>query len=245
MAVNEFEEVDYLEQARSRVTEQFKNKPVFDKFLQLLLHGQEELQGVFKDLMQLRSVDTATGAQLDLIGNIVGQERTLIEAEIYKYFAMQGVTDAQTFGDLNISSAGGWFYDLGQSMGGNVKLDDITYRKFIKAKIYKNVTACTPEEYIKIVKLIFDVDQIYIYEDTAGLLVYFGRGLTSFEKALLNYVTYTDGYPSRLLPKPVGVSVKYGEFQSNNYFGFQGASGVKGFGDINKPSVGGTFATLY
>ena len=82
MAINDFSIVDYLEEGRSRVTEQFKDKNVFDKYLQLLLGGKIELQEVFRQLMQERSIDTATGAQLDIIGDIVGQPRELIDLSL-------------------------------------------------------------------------------------------------------------------------------------------------------------------
>ena len=79
MAINGFDVVPYLDVARERKTFAFSDKVVFDKYLQLLLMGQIELQETLKDLMQLRSIDTAEGEQLDIIGRIVGQERELGE----------------------------------------------------------------------------------------------------------------------------------------------------------------------
>ena len=53
--LNPFIEQDYLSEARERVTEQFKYDPVsdtgakvFDKYLQLLINAQVEIQKVFK-----------------------------------------------------------------------------------------------------------------------------------------------------------------------------------------------------
>ncbi len=83
MSLVPFDVFDYLGIAREDVTEQFKDKTVFDKFLQLLLDANIELQYVYKDLMQLRSIDTATGAQLDLIGEIVGQERIALPGYLF------------------------------------------------------------------------------------------------------------------------------------------------------------------
>ena len=37
MAKPDYQKVNYLSEARSRVTEQFKGKPVFDRYLQLLI----------------------------------------------------------------------------------------------------------------------------------------------------------------------------------------------------------------
>ena len=84
--LNEFQDIDYLNEARSRVTDQFKGKPTFDKYLDLLIRGSTEIQSTLKDLQQLRSVDTAVGVQLDNIGEIVGIPRNLVTAELFYYF---------------------------------------------------------------------------------------------------------------------------------------------------------------
>ena len=232
MQVNEFELTEYLTVARDRVTEAFKGRVVFDKHLQLLILGQVDIQEALKELMQLRSIDTAEGEQLNIIGRIVGQPRELLEADLYEYFGLQGAANAQSFGEFGDSGVGGLFYNYGTPLGGNVLLDDATYRKFIKAKIFKNVTASTPEEFITIVNTIFDLPISITSEGDAQVTLMFGRILTAFEKALLNYVSTSQGYPSRLIPKTVGVRINYGEFDSANYFGFQGAPGAKGFGDL-------------
>ena len=80
MAVNQFETEQFLDVARGRITEQFRTKPVMDRYLQLLMSGKEELQGVLSDVMKLRSIDTAVGVQLDVIGIIVGRERGIVSS---------------------------------------------------------------------------------------------------------------------------------------------------------------------
>lgn len=233
MAENPFETQDYLGTARERVTEQFKDKTIFDRYLQLLISGKVSIQQVYKDLMQLRSLDTAKGKQLDLIGEIVGQDRELIAADLYDFFGMQAALNAFSMGDLADPSLGGIFYTFGTDLGGNIQLDDETYRLFIRAKIYKNNTSSTPEDFIKAVSLIFGVDQVSIIAEGYGSVsVLLGKQLSSFERVLLNYVSSSRGYPSRLVPKTVGVNINFGEFEPNNYFGFSDSPGAKGFGDI-------------
>lgn len=243
--VNPFVEQPYLETARERVTEAWKEKEVFDKFLQLLVLGTVELQTVLKDLMQLRSIDTAVGAQLDILGDIVGQPRELLQADLYQFFGFQGALNANSYGDVNNPAVGGRWRDYGQAIGGNIQLDDDTYRLFIKAKIYKNTTTSTPEEFIQVIKMIFGNDlRVQISEGVAEINVLFGRTLSTFERVLIDYVSYTQGYPSRLITKTVGVGINFGEFRDNDYFGFQGAPGAKGYGDlIEDPSVG--YGTTY
>lgn len=236
MPTNSFQTVDYLTEARNRTTEQFKleSAPVFDRYLQLLIDGFKNIEEVYQNLMQLRSIDTAKGAQLDILGNIVGQDRELLAADLFDFFGMQGALNAFPMGDKEDPSLGGIFYSYGTDLGGNIQLDDDTYRLFIKAKIYKNSTSSTPEDFIEAVKLILNLDQVAIIQDGDGqATVLFGRPLTPSERVYISYISYSQGYPSRLLPKTVGVRINYGEFLQNNYFGFADSPGSKGFGELS------------
>ena len=227
-----FEIKDYLEEARSRTTEQFKGAPVFDKYLQLMVNSQLEIQNTLRDLMQLRDIDTAIGAQLDVIGRIVGQERELVEAELYEYFGFQGALGAQSFGQFG-TSFGGYFKSESTPSGKNVPLDDENYRKYIRAKVFKNITASTPEEFIAVVNLIFDTTQAYVLEgENAQFTIYFGRPINNFEKALLNYISYKQSYPTRLLPKTVGVTMTL------DYTGIPNFTTGGGYGEIYGSSYG-------
>ncbi len=233
MAINEFQEVDYLEEARSRVTEAFKDKPIFVKYLQILIDGKPELQQVFKDLMQLRSLDTATGVNLDNIGEIVGQERTLLNVDIFEFFGFIGIPNAGTFGDANNPNVGAVFYDLNNPRYGNITLTDDVYRLFIRAKIVKNTTRVTPEEIIDFANFIFQTTGSTIQsEGGAAYTLLIGKELSSFERSLLRYINKTDNYTSYLVPKPIGVRVNYGDYSSEAFFAFQGVPNAKGFGEL-------------
>lgn len=226
-----FEMKDYLAEARSRVTEQFKDnktdsgvKDVFDRYLQLMLETQTLIQKALQELVIYRDIETATGAQLDVIGRIVGQERELIAADVIPYFGFQGAVGAQSFGQFG-TSYGGIFRSNETPTGHNVPLRDEDYRKFIKAKIFKNITASTPEEFIAVVNLIFNTSQAYVLEGAeAEFTLYFGRVITELEKALLNYISYKQSYPTRLLPKTVGVSMTL------DYTGIPDFAGGAGYG---------------
>lgn len=248
---NPFNIEDYLAVARSRVTQQFmldsdeSGAQVFDKYLQLLLGGKIELQEVFRQLMQERSIDTAVGAQLDIIGEIVGQPRELIDTALLTFFAFDGYPDAKSYGDLNNPSVGGPYYDINNPLAGNTLLTDEQYRLFIKAKIIKNNTQATPNQFIEFMRFVFGVDlNLIVAEGDAEFTLMIGDELTSFEKVLLNYTSYSSGYPSRFIPKPIGVRVNFGEFIAEDVFGFQGLPNAKGYGDLNNLSVGGQYAQL-
>lgn len=220
MAINPFDVEEYIEVARTRVTEQFKDAPVFDRYMQLLIQGLYEIELVFKDLMQLRSIDTAVGAQLDLLGNIVGQDR-------------------------NIASKS---FVSPTNPSGNITLDDATYRVVIKSRIRKNISVATPEDVISAASFILseiggDQVETRIEEGNAAATIYLGRMLTPLEKVLIKGY-YTRDYLDGLLPRPLGVRFNsYISFQSKNFFAFKGVKDAKGFGSRLTPGTdGGYFA---
>lgn len=244
--INPFEIAPYLEEARSRVTEQFKDKEIFDRYLQLLLSGMVDIQEVFRQLMQLRSIDTATGAQLDIIGEIVGQPRELIDTDLLTFFAFQGYPEAQSYGDLNSPSTGGYYYDIRNPLAGNTLLTDEQYRLFIKAKIIKNNTSATPNQVIDFVKFVFGVElSLVVGEGNAEFTLMLGKELSSFERVLLSYISNSSGYSSNFIPKPIGVKMNFGQFNSANYFGFQGAPNAKGYGDLSSIATEGGYGESY
>jgi hypothetical protein len=230
--INSFEVVEYLEEARSRVTDQFKDKPVFDKFVQLMLSNNINIQLALKDLMQKRSIDTAEGVQLDILGDIVGQPRVLLSTDLIRYFAFQGSPEAQGFGSTDNPTVGGLFYSFGDPLSGNTLLNDAQYRLFIRAKIMKNITTATTEEMISFIRFVFGAVVVAISQGNAEFTLLVGRELTSFERLLLTYTSNIDGYDAPFLPKPVGVRVNLGQFDGDNFFAFQGVPNAQGFGDF-------------
>ena len=228
---NEFNLTHYLEEARGRVTEQFIGAPVFDKYLQLLVADSVELQLVLKDLMEKRSLNTAEGVQLDILGDIVGQPRTLIDADLLTFFGFEGEWQADSYGNIYDPAVGSAWRDGRASRIGNITLTDDLYRLLIKAKIAKNVTRATPEDIMTFSNFVFNTNGSNIVEEGAAKFrLMIGRNLTREEVALLRYINTTASYESILLPKPIGVGMVYGSFDYEQFFGFQGVPNVKGYG---------------
>lgn len=66
--------IDYCVEAKSRLAEQFKNSYDLQGLVCALLSEIQELEVVFSDLMINRALDTAVGAQLEGIAEIVGAD---------------------------------------------------------------------------------------------------------------------------------------------------------------------------
>ena len=240
-----YEEDDFLSNSREKYTMAFQDKVVFDKIIQLITLEVEEIQNTFKDLMQLRTLEEAEGKQLDIIGDIVGQPRVLMDVDFLEFFGMEGNPRSNEMGDL-FSNEGGMFFDLNNRMQGSVTLDDETYRIMIRAKIAKNITHATPEDLMWYINYVFGTDSSFASESQAVVIMLISENLSPQQVMLLSYVNRSGDYDVTLFPKPLGVRIEYGTYDPNDSFAFEDVSTSKGFGDLRNPSVdGGRFASLF
>lgn len=241
MALNQFVVEEFLEVARSRVTQQFRDKPVFDKYVQLLLGGFSDIQEVARQLQQERSIDTAVGTQLDVIGDIVGRPRGLVTATLFTYHGFQGETLAGSFGSLTDPTAGAPWYSEGAPVGISRPPSDEEYRLILKAKIIKNRTVSRPEDVIAAYKFLFGASTVYITEPESGKAsIGIGKILSAVERGLL----FDLGGVGSLLPKTIGVEYTYSEFNAGRVFATMGFAGGMGVGDLNNPDVGGFLSNI-
>lgn len=239
-----YEEKDYLKGAREKYTMAFEDKPVFDKYIQLILSEIEDLQAAFKDLKQLRTLEEAAGVQLDIIGNILGQPRVLLDVDFLEFFGMEGNPRSYRMGDL-FSNTGGMFFDLNERMQGSVSLDDETYRIMLRAKVAKNSTRATPEEMMWYLNYVFGTSASFASESSAVVITLISDNLTPQQVMLLSYINRSGDYDITLFPKPIGVRMEYGFYDPTQTFAFEDISTAKGFGDLSDPNVdGGLFASL-
>lgn len=241
MAVNEFELVPFVDVARSRITEQFKDKPIIDKYIRLLIGEWDEMQVVLQDLQQLRSIDTAVGKQLDIIGDIVGRPRGLVTSDVFYYFGFEGAPLAGSFASTTDPTVGSPWYSLNAPTGISREPSDEEYRLILKAKIIKNRTMSRPEDVINAYKFLFSAGAVTIDEyEPAKVRIGIGKILTNVERGLL----FDLGGAGTLLPKTVGVSYVYSEFQAGRVFATEGFPGAVGPGDLNDPTSGGILSNL-
>lgn len=184
-------EVDYLSQARSRYTQQFKNKPIFDAHIKIVIDEILELQDMFQDLIGLRGLETATCVQLDIIGAIVGQPRVLVDFTLFSFFGFLEDSSALSFSSLADPTSGGNLKSLSDSDGEDYEVDDETYRFILRARIVANISNTTPQGVIDAVNYIVGradsniVElgnarlKIIHYATLTPLQEYFLRGLSS------------------------------------------------------------------
>lgn len=193
MTLIPFETKDLTEEARSRYTQQFdyNTHPIFDNYITIVMDELQELQNLFKDLTQLRDLDNAVGAQLDLIGAIVGQPRLLVDFTLSPFFGFDGASNAQVFGTLSDPSVGGVWKSVSDKEGQDFLLDDDDYRFILRARIAANISNTSPQGVMDSVNYILqrtdtEIDEVQpahvtitYYGTLTPLQEYFLRGLSS------------------------------------------------------------------
>lgn len=70
-----FPVLNHLTNALERLAQQYKGKPFIEGILRVLAGEMQEIEVVLQDLLGMQNIDTADGAQLDVLGRIVMQDR--------------------------------------------------------------------------------------------------------------------------------------------------------------------------
>lgn len=77
---------DHAEQLVRLLPSQFQDKPQLAGLLADIAPAAQELETAFAALVLERTIDAAVGAQLDVIGRIVGQDREGLSDELYRRY---------------------------------------------------------------------------------------------------------------------------------------------------------------
>ena len=206
-------EKDYLEEARSRITWQFRESDNLDTLLRIWLNGYQEIQNTLLQVQLINDVDIAQGKQLDVIGDIVGQPRELVNVSSTGYFGFLEDPGAKSFGSLK-NSSGGVYYSVSDPESGTIELADTLYRLFVKAKIRNNNAGGTPEEVIAATKDLFQTDTVELLEgdpdNLEGAVFSLAIGREWNDDVLTVFPGLDETViADRLLPKPSGVRIIY------------------------------------
>lgn len=212
-----------------------RDKAKFIALLTALLSPVVDGQNVALDIINKYDLDQAVGKQLDVIGEWVGQSRTISDNIEFKFFGFDDTPNALPFGEEGNPSIGGRFREQSEPFQNTTTLQDPEYLFAIKAKIARNSTDGTIDSLINALDFLLG-DGVSVVQDIGGMAVYYdvARELTFNEKALIRV---------GILPKPAGVRIVSGvAYNPTGYFGFTGMTGALGFGEESDLSIGGIFA---
>jgi len=212
-----------------------KEKTKFIALLTTLLNPLIDGQNIALDVVNKYDLDQAYGKQLDVVGEWVGQSRTLSDNIEFKFFGFDDTPNALNFGEEGNPSIGERFREESEPFINTTTLQDPEYLFAIKAKIARNSTDGTIDSLIEALDFLLGAGTSTV-QDIGGMAIYYdvARELTFNEKALIR---------AGILPKPAGVRIIAGvAYNPTGYFGFTGMTGALGFGEESDLSIGGIFA---
>lgn len=198
------ETIDYLAKAQSRYTDQHSDDPVFDSLVQLMIDQSIINQEVLVKLEEtIYDIDKSDGVLLDLIGDIVGQDRII--SNDGEFFGFLEDPSALGFGQLDDPDVGGYFYSIMGSSGVTVAVaSDSVYRRMIKARIIYNNNLATPETLVRIMRILSNDSNARFTEDGLGNITIH---LEKDDDKLLSYFLSIRLTDRNILPIPLGVAV--------------------------------------
>lgn len=215
--------LDHEALAESRLATEYRGSvEKLIPYLKALMSESNNIEQALQQCIVLRTIDTATGEVLDVLGELVGQGREVIDTSNLTFFGFAGAGNEDSFGDENNPTIGSRFASR-QEIGGQRIMDDPEYRLFIKARIARNMAKGTIEDIITQMQTLFDAPQIRLEElGNANLRIGIGRLLTANEEALITQYN--------IIPKPAGVQIaELYYYEADSFFAFQGVLGALGF----------------
>lgn len=200
--------IDHQQLGLSRIIQQFRESPKFNAFISGLMALSNDVEACLQQMQYLADIDMMSGANLDVIGIIVGVSRIVPDVVELSWFGFEDTgTWATVFGEEGIPNIGSRFFEEGETIFSTTLLQDVEYRLILKARIVKNNSACTPEDIISGMRYIFGVPDIkYSDINTPGYTgpkmsfsLSVGRPIFAFEQAI---ITVLD-----ILPRPAGCNI--------------------------------------
>lgn len=190
------QEQDYKTIARSRLTDRHRSDESFLAILDTLIELKEERQREYLSLADtFLDIDKSTGKNLDVIGRLIGEERTLVNFIDRSYFGFLGARLSEAY-DV------GYWYSLYRNKYGTLRtLTDEEYRRVLKARVVKNSSDNSRESFLEILNILSNNNFSVITEslDNSAILV----EIEDYD-GLVSY--YLSKYKSdrNLIPVPMG-----------------------------------------
>ena len=203
-------------QAMSRLLVQFSESATLQGYIKALMSEANFLECELVAVLAERGIDTASGVQLDVLGEIVGQPRGVVDAGLLTFFGYAGAPTGVAGYDGGARYLGGNESPIGIRL-----LTDGEYRLFIRARIAKNHSKGNINSLVDMVTFLVNSTAFVVFDGPgpAEFTVGFDVGtLTANDKVFL-----TD---SNLIPKPAGVAINLFEYPAAGAFAYAGAAGV-------------------
>ena len=192
---------DFLSSSPSLFVESENLKKVIEVILNQYQIDQEKYLWLIDNILNL---EIAEKYHLDFIGQLVGQDRFLVNFNQEKYFGFLGSYQSETLGTLSDESVGGYWNSVDNFISSSARrLNDEEYKRIIKARIIYNNSNCLMNDLVNVVNLITNRTDNRISLVKHGQLVI----KSNDESGLLTYFFDRLELEDNILPITYGVSV--------------------------------------
>lgn len=192
---------DFLSNSPSLFVESENLKKIIEVILNQYQIDQEKYLWLIDNILNL---EVAEKYHLDFIGQLVGQDRFLVNFNQEKYFGFLGSYQSETLGTLSDASVGGYWNSVDNFISSSARrLNDEEYKRIIKARIIYNNSNCLMNDLVNVVNLITNRTDNRIYLVKHGQLVI----KSNDESGLLTYFFDRLELEDNILPVTYGVSV--------------------------------------
>ena len=192
---------DFLSNSPSLFVESENLKKVIEVILNQYQIDQEKYLWLIDNILNL---EIAEKYHLDFIGQLVGQDRFLVNFNQEKYFGFLGSYQSETLGTLSDESVGGYWNSVDNFISSSARrLNDEEYKRIIKARIIYNNSNCLMNDLVSVVNLITNRTDNRISLVKHGQLVI----KSNDESGLLTYFFDRLELEDNILPITYGVSV--------------------------------------
>ena len=192
---------DFLSNSPSLFVESENLKKIIEVILNQYQIDQEKYLWLIDNILNL---EVAEKYHLDFIGQLVGQDRFLVNFNQEKYFGFLGSYQSETLGTLSDASVGGYWNSIDNFISSSARrLNDEEYKRIIKARIIYNNSNCLMNDLVSVVNLITNRTDNRIYLVKHGQLVI----KSNDESGLLTYFFDRLELEDNILPITYGVSV--------------------------------------
>lgn len=192
---------DFLNYSPSLFVESKNLKKVIEVILNQYQIDQEKYLWLIDNILNL---EIAEKYHLDFIGQLVGQDRFLVNFNQEKYFGFLGSYQSETLGTLSDESVGGYWNSVDNFISSSARrLNDEEYKRIIKARIIYNNSNCLMNDLVSVVNLITNRTDNRISLVKHGQLVIQSMD----ESGLLTYFFDRLELEDNILPITYGVSV--------------------------------------
>lgn len=190
------------EQLYDLLLAQYRDSPNLRAYIGVFATEMNAVHDLFKQMLVKRYYAAARGAQLDVIGYIVGANRVLEGVVVTGNFGYLQAAEALGMGRQDDPLLGGILRSKDDEVDQDVRLSDGRFRNWIDARIIKNTTNINVEDTITFFRLLLDLPNLSVRIEepegkNASVLITLERTLS------LNEISLVISLAEHM--KPVGV----------------------------------------